>query len=172
MPNIILIHNDYPDKGSLSRVLNYVLRSDLIGGYAIDPTCAFRQMHFVKRVFHKEDGVQLKHFIISFAFSELYQINFDNILGLGFWVGQMFADYQIAYAIHIDAQHTHLHLVMNTVSFINGRKYCDGNVGFLKLRNRMQELFPRSDVGLYWSDPRSGLNKYTYAEEDYLLRIG
>lgn len=171
MPKIILIDNDYPNKDSLSRVINYVLRSDLTGGYAVDPAHAFRQMCFVKQAFHKEDGVQLKHFIISFAFGELCRMDFDDILRLGFWVGEVFAEYQVVYAIHVDTRHVHLHLVMNTVSFTDGRKYCDGNVGFLKLRSKLQERFPKSDVGLYWSDPRSRYNKFSNTENDYLLRI-
>lgn len=171
MPNIILIRNDYLDKRSLSRVLNYVLRADLIGGYAIDPSCAFKQMRFVKKAFYKEKGVELKHFIIAFTFGELCRIDFDEIMSLGFWVGQFFNEYQMAYAIHTDTAHVHLHVVMNTVSFIDGRKYSDGNVGFLKLRSKLQEKFPTSDVGLYWSDPRSEFNKYSYLGENYILRI-
>lgn len=171
MPNIILIHNNYTDKGSLCRVLNYVLRADLIGGYAIDPSCAFRQMCFVKEAFHKEEGVELKHFIISFSFSELCRIDLDEIIRLGFWIGQFFNEYQMAFAIHTDTRHVHLHLVMNTVSFIDGHKYNDGNVGFLRLRSKLQEEFPMSDVGLFWSDPRSECNKYSHTESDYLLKI-
>lgn len=171
MPVIILIQNEYPDKGSLSRVLNYVLRSDLIGGYGVNPDYALKQMCLVKRAFHKEDGVQLKHFIISFSAYELSQIGFDEILELGFQIGQLFQEYQMVYAIHLDTNHVHLHMVMNTVSFMTGRKYCDGNVGFLRLRGKLQEKFPRSDVGLYWSDPLSKINKYTHSSGDYLLRM-
>ena len=171
MPNIILIHNEYPDRDSLARVLNYVLRSDIVGGYALDPAHTFQQMWLVKSAFHKLDGVQLKHFIITFTNAELCRMDFDDILELGFWVGQFFYEYQIAYALHTDTMHIHLHLVMNTVSFMTGHKYSDGNVGFLRLRGELQRRFPRSDVGLYWSDPRSRYNKYSYTEEDRLLQI-
>lgn len=157
--------------GSLCRVLDYVLRADLIGGYAIDPTNAFRQMRFVKKAFHKEEGVELKHFIISFTSSELCRIDFDDILKLGFWIGEIFAEHQMIYAIHVDTRHVHLHVVMNTVSFIDGHKYNDGNVGFMRLRSKLQEKFPMSDIGLYWSDPRSEVNKYSYLGENHILRI-
>lgn len=171
MPNIILIQNEYLDRHSLENVLKYVLRSDIVGGYALDPAHAFQQMCFVKRAFHKTEGVQLKHFIIAFTGADLYRMDFDDILKLGFWVGQIFCEYQVAFAVHTDTRHIHLHLVMNTVSFLTGRKYSDGNVGFLRLRGELQRKIPRSDVGLYWSDPRSRCNKYSYTEDDELLRI-
>ncbi len=171
MPNIILVQNNYQDQGSLRRTLNYILHSDITGGYAIDPNHAFQQMCLVKRAFHKEDGVQLKHFIISFSNRDLYGLDFDEILDLGFWVGQIFHEYQMVYAVHTNTIHVHLHIVMNTVSFLNGGKYSDGRVGFLKLRAELQKLFPKSNVGLFWSDPQSEVNRYSYSEGDYLLRI-
>lgn len=171
MPKIILIHNEYSDRHSLAKVLNYVLRSDIVGGYALDPGHAFQQMLLVKSVFHKTEGVQLKHFVVTFTNAELNRMNFDGILELGFGVGQFFNEYQVAYAVHTDTMHIHLHFVMNTVSFMNGHKYSDGNVGFLRLRGELQRKYPRSDVGLYWSDPRSRYNKFTYTESDNLLRI-
>lgn len=42
MPDVILIRNQYPDAAALRRVLDYVCRSGMIGGYAVDPVYAFR----------------------------------------------------------------------------------------------------------------------------------
>ena len=41
MPNVIVVRNDYPDNASLMRVIDYVQRSQMGGGYAIDPAFAF-----------------------------------------------------------------------------------------------------------------------------------
>lgn len=54
MPKIVLIENNYPTSESLYRVLNYVLRSDLIGGYALDPVHAYRQMMMLKKLIIKQ----------------------------------------------------------------------------------------------------------------------
>lgn len=56
MPNIILIQNDYPDASVLLNVLNYAFRSGMIGGYALDPNEAYRQMMMVKEAYHKTGG--------------------------------------------------------------------------------------------------------------------
>ena len=172
MSNIILIENTYPDSASLSSVLNYIFRSGIIGGYALDPQNAYHQMMMVKRAFHKEDGVQLKHFVVSFSTAEMYRYDTDDLLRLGFEIGQLFQEYQLAYAIHYDTEHIHLHCVMNTVSFVDGHKYSGGLSLFWALRKKLERRFPRSDVGIYRSLPNSSLNRYSNTNEDYLLRIG
>ena len=48
MPDVILIRNQYPDAAALHRVLDYVCRSGMIGGYAVDPVYAFREFMLVK----------------------------------------------------------------------------------------------------------------------------
>lgn len=173
MPNLILIENDYPDSKSLLNVVNYALRSGDMGGYAIDPGCAYRQMMMVKNAWHKTEGTQLKHFIISFTTAEAYHLTMDEMLSVGFFAAKQFKSYQVAYALHSDTDHFHLHLVMNTVSYEDGHRYADGRAGFWKLQNELQMIFPKSDVGLYTSYPLSSVNKYLDADaNNVFLRIG
>ena len=49
MPNIILIQNEYLDSESLLHVLNYVLDSDTVGGYALSTNHASSEMMMVKQ---------------------------------------------------------------------------------------------------------------------------
>lgn len=173
MPNIILIQNDYPDASVLLNVLNYAFRSGMIGGYALDPNEAYRQMMMVKEAYHKTGGTQLMHFIISFTSAEAYRLTMDEILQLGFWAAQQLGSFQAAYALHHDTCHFHLHIVVNTVSYEDGHRYADGLAGFWKIQKGLQRMFPRSDVGLYRSFSRSSVNRYTgNKEEDEILRIG
>ena len=171
MPNIVLVQNDYPDQGSLSRVINYITKSDIIGGYAVDPYHAFRQMEMVKSAFHKNGGIQLKHFFITFSLDEALRIDLDQVLDLGFQVGRLFQEYQLVYAVHLDGSHLHLHCVMNAVSFLDGHKYSDGLAGFWKLKTMLNQKFPKSDIGLYRSYPNSEYNTYSFTSDDTLLRI-
>ena len=67
MPNILVVRNTYPDLPALKRVLRYVDKTQFLGGYAVDPDFAFDQMRLVKEAYHKTEGVQLKHFIVSFS---------------------------------------------------------------------------------------------------------
>ena len=160
MPNVIVVRNDYPDSASLMRVIDYVQRSQMGGGYAIDPAFAFPQMMLVKKAFHKTRGLQLKHFVISFTNNEVGVLDFDDLLNLGFQIGILFQEYQMIYNIHLDSEHVHLHFIMNTVSFLDGHKYSDGFVGFRKIRNFLLDHYPRFHSDIFLSDRYDELHPY------------
>lgn len=171
MPNIILIQNDYLTEQSLSKVLNYVTRSAIIDGYAVDPRYAYQQMKMIKKASHKEDGVQLKHFIIAFSHEEAFNVSMDDLMDLGFQIGSFFREYQMVYAVHLDSSHLHLHCVMNTVSFLTGHKYSNGHSDFWGLKSMLQHKYPNSIIGLYTSFPNSRLNRFSFSDEDYILKL-
>lgn len=171
MPNIILVNRDYLDANALKNATTYVMRLGIIGGYAIDPNHAYDQMMLIKTAFHKTEGVQLKHFVVTFSTRELYRLDFDDILNLGFQIGKFFGEYQMVYGVHYDTDHFHLHCALNTVSFVDGHKYCDGLSGFWELKKMLQQLFPRSYVNIFRSFPGT-INEYSFTDEDYLLQIG
>lgn len=90
MPDVILIRNQYPDAAALHRVLNYVCRSGMIGGYAVDPVYAFREFMLVKSAYQNIDGRQLLHFIVSFSTTEAYRLSADDMLALGYDICHLF----------------------------------------------------------------------------------
>lgn len=161
MPNLILVRNEYQDYRALRRVLTYVLCSNLYGGYGIDPSRAYEQMVFLKEAYHKKSGVQLKHFFITFHDREMLYVGFEDILQLGFDVGKYFGEYQMAYGIHLDSNHVHLHFVMNTTSFMDGHKYSDGLSKFNGLCRYLRERFPKFEVHLFQSGHYSIDDPYT-----------
>lgn len=171
MPNIVIIKNTYPDFAALKNVLDYIQRSTIIGGYALDPDFAYQQMKMVKTTWQKQSGVQLHHFVITFSHQEAFRISVDEVLSLGFQIGQLFREYQLAYAVHLDASYLHLHCVLNTVNFVDGSKYSDGLTGYWNLKAMLKAKFPKSDIGIYYSIPDSKINSYSFSPEDYLLRI-
>lgn len=115
------------------------------GGINICPENAYEQMMAVKRYFGKTSGNQLVHFVISFNNSFYGE---DEILGLGYRIGQYFGDrYQLVFGVHHKVNHArngtvssynHLHIIMNSVSFLDGKMYADNKgdtykfVDFLK----------------------------------------
>lgn len=143
MPNLLIVRNSYPDLESVQRLLNYVLRTPFYGGYAIDPEQAYDQMRLVKEAYHKTEGVQLKHFLLTFSHEEMMHLDFKDLLELGFQVGKVLERYQIVYCIHLDSDYIHMHFVMNTVSFEDGKKYSDGLVGFQRIKDFLEKRFPK-----------------------------
>ena len=152
MPNLLIVRNSYPDLGSVQRLLNYVLRTSFYGGYAIDPEYAFDQMRLVKEAYHKTEGVQLKHFLLTFSHEEMMHLDFKDLLELGFQVGKVLERYQIVYCIHLDSDYIHMHFVMNTVSFEDGKKYSDGLVGFQRVKDFLEKRFPKWNTQLIFRE--------------------
>ena len=152
MPNLLIVRNSYLDLGSVQRLLNYVLRTSFYGGYAIDPEQAYDQMRLVKEAYHKTEGVQLKHFLITFSHEEMMHLDFKDLLELGFQVGKVLERYQIVYCIHLDSDYIHMHFVMNTVSFEDGKKYSDGLVGFQRVKDFLEKRFPKWNTQLIFRE--------------------
>ena len=159
MPNVIVTRNTYPDAIALENVIHYVLdKAVVVGGYAVDcgSYAALEQMLFIKQAFHKTDALQLKHFFITFADNEMDLADFDELLRLGFTVGQCFKEYQMVYGVHLDGSHVHMHFVMNTTSFTDGHQYSDGLSMFNRLCNMLRVWYPGFDVSLHQT------RKYTW----------
>lgn len=152
MPNVVVTRNTYPDAIALENVIHYVLdKAVVIGGYAVDcgSYAALEQMLFVKQAFRKSEALQLKHFFITFADNEMDLTDFDELLRLGFAVGQCFKKYQMVYGVHLDGSHVHMHFVMNTTSFVDGHQYSDGLSMFNRLCNMLRVWYPGFDVDLH-----------------------
>lgn len=168
MPNVIIVRNDYPDAKSLCRVINYVLKNEnLAGGYGVPPNleAAYLQMQFVKRAFYQTDALQLKHFFITLSHTEAAYIDDDELLKLGFLTGELFREYQMVYGVHHDGSHDHLHVVMNTTSFLDGHQYCDGLSMFNRLCDMLRQKYPRFEVHLGYSHRRFSKDE-PFSEED------
>ena len=167
MPALVMIRNNY-SMADVNRVISYVTRSGIVGGYAVDPEHAGFQMNLVKTVFHKIEGQTLKHFIISLSTGEMCYTGIDDLLEMGFECGKLLGEYQLVYGVHADSKCLHLHCVMNTVSFLDGHKYSGGDVGFLPIREMLRTRFPRSPVYFMWSDPYSTVNRFREEADEFL----
>lgn len=83
----------------------------------------------------------------------------------------LFPGHQVVYALHTDSAHCHLHLVVNSVSFEDGKKHFSGFHDLFPVRDFLQECFPRSNVHIYQSFPDSDVNRFGCSDDDELLRI-
>lgn len=112
----------------LLATINYVMNSDktqngrLIGGINCLPGNAYEQMVETKRSFHKTDKRQGYHIILSFKEGES---NPDEV----FEITEKFVKeyignkYEAIFAVHDNTEHLHSHIIFNSVSFLDGKKY-------------------------------------------------
>ena len=112
----------------LKQSLEYVMNPEktqngrLIGGVNCQPERAFSQMMNTKQQFGKVDKRQGYHLILSFKEGE---VNPDTAFEIAekFVNEYLGATYEAVYCVHDNTDHVHAHIIYNSVSFVDGRKY-------------------------------------------------
>ena len=103
-----------------------------VGGWAVDCNIAAYEMELLARLYHKWSGVRLRHWVITFEERELQAAEkrlpglnrWQVLLQLAYELTAYYADrYQVVFAVHGDHGAGHLHVVMNTVSYVDGLKF-------------------------------------------------
>ena len=137
---------------NLEAVINYAKNGDktekgiLICGINCLPDTAYFQMMLTKKTFHKEGGRLGYHIIQSFNGKEVSPEKCNSI-GVEF-AQSLFGDkYQVLVCTHIDKENVHNHIVLNSVSFVDGLKYHNSNAELAFLRETSDDLCRK--YGLY-----------------------
>lgn len=110
------------------------LNGRLMAGVNCNPLSAEEEFEEVKKKFDNEDGVQAYHGYIAFAPSD--NLTPVDALTIGKRiVEQMWAErFQVLIAVHTNTAHLHIHFLVNSVSFIDGKKARDDEKNYIKLR--------------------------------------
>ena len=121
----------YQDADALHDVLSYCGRADkasCVGGIGVYIPNAIYEMERLAQAYGKDQGVRLRHWVLSFSKAELKRTAKKNLPAMLHHFGWYAADYyghqyQIVYAVHLDTNTPHIHFVMNTVNYRTGKKY-------------------------------------------------
>ena len=109
---------------------------------------AFEAMRATKRKFKKMGGVLGYHFIQSFAPDEVTPEQAHKI-GVEF-ARRMFGDqFEVVIGTHLDKAHPHNHIVVNSVSFVDGHKYHSSPESYYnEVRATSDELCRENDLSV------------------------
>ena len=150
-----IVSEPYLNHDALEKEIHgYVFRKALlIGGMSVDPLRAAEQMHLVKSLWFQTDGCQLRHFVLIFNDKECGHINGAWSLRTGaYQVCEYYADqFQIVFGVHQNREgRWHIHFIMNTVSFLTGKKYQAKNVYDYDLSHYILTcLLPTNGIKVY-----------------------
>ena len=129
MATFTAIKNRGGGRGALGGVTRYVSQKEktlwegqqLVTGWNCTAQSALSEMQLTKERFRKTDGRQYYHFVQSF--SETDGLTPQEAHAIGQELAQReFLNFEVLVATHIDTDHLHNHLVVNSVSFQNGKK--------------------------------------------------
>jgi hypothetical protein len=115
--------------GGMSNVLDYVRQEkktvwdgcQLVTGQNCVARSAYTEMSTTKQRFHKTDGRQYYHFVQSFSEDDVLSPQEVHAIGLEL-AQKLFPEFEVVVATHVDTEHLHNHLVVNSVSCQTGKK--------------------------------------------------
>lgn len=126
-------------KSNLQAVINYGRNGDktengiLVSSVNCSVDTAYEEMALTKKFFHKEDKTLGYHIIQSFKGNEASP-KLANQIGKEL-AEELWGDkYQVVICTHINKDNVHNHLILNSVSFVDGIKYHNSKaqIAFLK----------------------------------------
>ena len=131
-------------RASIGKVINYVTGNEkteerLISGIDCSPSSALDEMKFTKKRFGKTDGRQYMHFIQSFPHGE--KITHEKAHEIARELAtNRFKGYEVLIATHRDKAHIHTHIIVNSVSHVDGLKFRQSKAGLQGLKNWSDKL--------------------------------
>ena len=141
----------YRDLKSKEQVIGYVMNPEktphkLYGGAGIDFDNIAESMNEVSDKFNKSDGVQCRHYIVSFQHGEVSSYKQAANIADEFaeYLGR---EYQTVYAVHENTANPHIHIVTNSVSYIDGHRYYGTKKEHMKMMNGMNGILARHHAG-------------------------
>ena len=114
--------------GSLEEAIDYALNREkteqTLFEDAMGCTCenAYVDMVKTKERFHKKEGVQGYHLVQSFAEEEVSP-ELAHLIGQELAEQLLKGQYEVVITTHLNTSHYHNHLVWNSVSMVDGKKY-------------------------------------------------
>jgi hypothetical protein len=160
-----------PSKGRLKNIINYVLNKEktddrIISGKDCSPQNAIDEMNTTKELYNKTDGISYHHIIQSFKPDETDPKKAHEI-GLEL-AKSKFKNYEVLVATHVDKEHIHNHLVVNSVSFKNGQKLISNKETLREIKRESNRICQREKLSVIkapYAKSRYSIAEYKLAEK-------
>lgn len=131
MSIVKVVKSGFKSSEETANLINYIISEErhvikgLTGGRMIligSPESVYQQMMDVKKYFKKCCGRYMQHIIVSFSNYELQYLGVNEIYKIAMRICSFFRWNQTIFAIHQETEQIHIHLGVNTVSYLDGSK--------------------------------------------------
>lgn len=150
-------------KSRLDRLINYAINGEktenklYVSGINCMPDTAFYEMQNVKKQFFKTKGIECFHGYQSFATGEVTPEQAHKIgvaLAQQVWGNK----FQVIISTHLNTDNIHNHFVLNSVSFVDGKRFCNTKKDYALMRITSDKLC--EEYGLSVLKKEDKYNKY------------
>ena len=146
MATVTYVSYKSQDAPCMKAVINYVEKEGkvlkdgikMIAGKDCVPENAYNEFMSTKNMYKKANGTFFYHFVQSFDPKE--NIEPLEVQAIGLELAEYFKGYEVLVATHFDKEHKHNHLIINSVSFENGKKFQGGPDTIEKLRELSDKI--------------------------------
>ena len=153
----------------LKDVIDYAMESDktekqfYVTGVNCTAEFAREQMVNTKRLFKKEDGILAFHGYQSFKPGELTP-ELAHEIGIKL-AEKLWGDrFEVVVSTHLDKHHLHSHFVLNSVSFVDGKKFDACRRSYREMRRASDELCRQYGMSVI-ENPRKAPSRMQYLAE-------
>ena len=150
-------------KSRLDQLVEYAINGEkteqklYVSGINCIPDTAFYEMKNIKKQFFKTEGIECFHGIQSFVKDEVTPEQAHEIgvkLANELW-GEKF---QVIISTHLNTDNIHNHFVINSVSFLDGKRFCNTKRDYALMRKTSDRLC--KEYGLSVLKQEEKYNKY------------
>lgn len=151
-------NKDYNFKNEKTHYISYLNCSE---------TNPYKDMKYTKDRYFKTDGILAFHAYQSFKEGEV-TADIAHEIGVKF-AEEMFKDYEVIVATPQNTNHIHNHFIINSVSFMTGKKYNNNRTNLAKLRQVSDSLCEEYGLSVLDEDMRfKNTYKYKVLDSDYI----
>lgn len=150
----------------MNKVLGYVMREaktsyegkKLVTGINCPAETAYTNMMLTKSYHKKTDGRMYYHLCQSFSPNEKITPELAHKVAVEF-AEKQFPGYECVVGTHVDRDHIHSHIVFNSVSFVDGKKYHSDKNDIQRWRETSDELCRKHGLSVVISAPNNGIKQ-------------
>ena len=147
MPIVHFINSRTQTGSGLKNVLNYVSKTEKTQSedkkYVTALNCsaltAYQEFMATKNLYHKNSGRMYYHLVQSFPKGYDISPKLAHKIAVEF-SEKSFGNFECVVATHIDREHIHSHIVFNSVSFTDGKKYRSNTESVKELMKLSDEI--------------------------------
>ena len=137
-------------KATPNKIVSYLTKEEktqeqLISGKDCTPEYVLDEFKATKELYNQNKGVMYHHIVQSFSPED--NIKPDKAHELGKELAEkQFTDHEVLVVTHIDKDHIHNHLVVNSVNFENGKKYKSSNKSLWDIKRESNKQCERENL--------------------------
>ena len=137
--NYEIIVDDLKDVIDYAKNANKTEKEYFVTGINCEPDSAYEEMQDTKKYYNKEDKILAFHAYQSFKEGEVTP-EIAHKIGVQL-ANEMWGDrFQVIVTTHLNTNHIHNHFVLNSVSYVDGKKYYSNRANTGRLRHTSDEI--------------------------------